>query len=295
MNEEEFAELAAGYALNALSPDARRRFEEALAAHPEWSAVVDADIRTASSLAEAVPEVLPPLTMRSSLLSRIATLPQGETSRRAVHDADAEPFDDVAPAVEASALPDPGTEDAAEPARPPVPPKPPMIEPAPTTTTIQAISRRNWTRSLLALAASLVLLVSLGFGASMIGDWLNRTPEQIALADVQAAPDARSATAEFVDGGGTATAYWSESLGTAVLVTNGLPEITDDETYEMWFVGTDGTPVSAGTFAAEDGRATEILDGEVTPGDTIAISIEPAGGSTEGVPTTEPIVLVPTA
>ena len=36
MNEEQFGELAAGYALDALSPEDRRAFETARAQHPEW-------------------------------------------------------------------------------------------------------------------------------------------------------------------------------------------------------------------------------------------------------------------
>ena len=36
--------------------------------------------------------------------------------------------------------------------------------------------------------------------------------------------------------GGEVTAHWSESLGKAVLVSDGLPTIADDESFELWFV-----------------------------------------------------------
>ena len=39
MNEQEFAELSAGHALAALSPEDERRYREALAVHPEWAAM----------------------------------------------------------------------------------------------------------------------------------------------------------------------------------------------------------------------------------------------------------------
>jgi hypothetical protein len=37
-----------------------------------------------------------------------------------------------------------------------------------------------------------------------------------------------------------------------------------------------------------------MLDGEMVPGDVITITIEPQGGSGTGVPSTDPIVEIPT-
>ncbi len=51
MNVQEFAELAAGYALDALSPDDAEAFEAALAEHPEWASIVEADAATVADLA----------------------------------------------------------------------------------------------------------------------------------------------------------------------------------------------------------------------------------------------------
>lgn len=263
MNEQEFAELAAGYALNALSPQDQDAFEAAFAAHPEWSALVDADAATAAALAATVADAAPPLTLRSTLLSKIAVTPQGAAAER------------VAPVAESPAAP----ASTADP---------------PTTTTIQAVSRRNWTRSLLALAACLVLLVTIGFGAASLGQWLGRTEAQIALAEIQQAPDAQASSGTIVDGG-TATAHWSESVGKVVLVSEGLPTLATDETFELWFVRADGTPVSAGTFAGSAGDATALMEGAMQPGDTIAVTVEEAGGSPDGEPTSDPIVAIPTA
>lgn len=274
MDELQFAESAAGYALNALSPAERRAFEAALAAHPEWEHWMRADAATAAALADGVADAVPPLTLRSTLLSRIGTMPQ-------IPDIDAAEAAAAAPVVaredEASARP----ADRA------------VVDPAPTTSTIQAITRRNWTRGLLALAASLVVLVVLGFGAVTINEYVNRPPAVAALDEIEAAPDAQSVTAEVAEGG-TATAYWSESVGKAVLVSDGLPGIADDQSFELWFVR-DGEPVSAGVFEpAEEGASTVVLEGQMEPGDVIAVTVESQGGSTTGAPTTEPIVAIPT-
>jgi len=270
MDEEEFAELAAGAALNALSPADREAFEAARRSHPEWEHVVQADAATAAALADTVVDALPPLTLRSTLLARVATTPQ-------------------LPAMDASVA-----ATAAPVAQWSEPEERPEVEPPPPTAVIQAVSRRRWTRGILALAASMVLLVALGLGAALINDYVNRPPAVAALQEIEGSPDAQSATVEVTDSGGTATAHWSESVGKAVLVSQGLPEIADDESFELWFVR-EGDPVSAGTFEPTDGTATALLDGTMQPGDVIAVTVEPQGGSPTGEPSTEPIVAIPTA
>ncbi|KAF2415824.1 anti-sigma factor [Microbacterium sp. B35-30] len=269
MDEEEFAELAAGAALNALSPADREAFEAARRRHPEWQHLVDADAATAAALADTVSDALPPLTLRSTLLARVAATPQLPTMDASAAAA-AEP-------VEAWSDSD----------------EQPAAEPPPATAVIQAVSRQRWTRGILGLAASLVLLVALGLGAATLNDYLNRSAEVVALEQIEDAPDAQSATVEVTDGG-TATAHWSESVGKVVLVSQGLPRIADDESFELWFVRGDDA-VSAGTFESADGQATALLDGEVEPGDVIAVTIEPQGGSPTGEPSSEPIVIIPTA
>ncbi|RZI84028.1 MAG: anti-sigma factor, partial [Microbacterium sp.] len=71
MNVHEFAELSAGHALGALSADEERAFQEALAAHPEWSAILDADVETAAALADGAGAVEPPADIRAQLMSRV--------------------------------------------------------------------------------------------------------------------------------------------------------------------------------------------------------------------------------
>lgn len=262
MNEEDFAELAAGHALHALSPEDEGAYGAALAAHPEWEGIAREDAATAALLADSTLQVAPPAALRGELLARIAATPQIAADGPA---ADGEP-----PASTPLASSEPPTD----------------------TATIQAISRRSWTRGLFGLAASLVLLVALGFGAVTIGQQLNRPAAQTALAQIQQAPDSESATVAL-DTGGTATAYWSGSLGKAALVSDGLPAISSDQSYELWFVR-DGDALSAGVVADAAGEVTAVLAGRMQAGDAIAVTVEQAGGSPSGQPTTTPIVVIPT-
>ena len=78
-----------------------------------------------------------------------------------------------------------------------------------------------------------------------------------------------------------------------MLVAEGLPQLPTDRTFELWFVRGD-EPVPAGTFDADGGAAMAELTGTMQPGDTIAVTVEPAGGSPSGAPTTAPIIAIPT-
>lgn len=253
MNEQEFVELAAGHALHALSPEDETAFQAARRQHPEWEHHVTTDAATAAELAEGVSEVAPPEGVRAALLAQIA----------------------VGPAA-VPALGEAGASDA---------------EAAPVT---PATPTRRWgARTWFALAASLALLVGVGWGAVFVGQQLSAPASIVALDEIEAAPDAQSQTVSLADGG-EVTAHWSESVGKAVLVSDGLPSLTDEESFEMWVVR-DGAAVSAGTFTADDGTTTALLDGAVEEGDVIAVTVEPAGGSPTGQPTSDPIFAIETA
>lgn len=266
MNEKDFAELAAGAALHSLSADDQRRFCEALAAHPEWQSIVDADVAAAAILADPVEPVAAPAHIRSALLAQIATTPQGSSA----HD-DAAPGAQTPTSVEEGAAVSPGSA-AEEPAQP---------------------KQRRWARTVFALAACLALLVGVGIGAVALNAQFNRPASVVALQEIEAAGDAEQATVAL-DDGGTATAHWSASAGKAVLVADGLPSPGQGQTYELWFVRGDA-PVSAGVFDVDGGDATALLAGDMQAGDAIAVTVEQAGGSPTGQPTTDPVIVIPTA
>ncbi|WP_243227659.1 anti-sigma factor domain-containing protein [Microbacterium sp. CIAB417] len=240
MEEEEFRDLAAGHALNALSAEDEMRFQELLAAHPAWSSIVATELDTAAALADGVDEVVPRPQVRDALLAKLTSVPQDAR------------VDDAAPA------------------------------PA---------QRRSRSRMWFALAASLAFILALGIGGLALGRLL--TPEdsaQVALEQIQDAPDAQSASV-VLDDGASATAHWSASTGRAVLVTDGMPTLEDDKTFEMWFIR-DGAPLPAGTFSSDDPVAE--LDGTFHSGDVIAVTVEAAGGSPNGLPTTDAMFAITT-
>ena len=263
MNEKDFAELAAGAALHALSADDERRFRDALAAHPEWRAIAEADAAAASLLADTTAPTPPPAGIRSALLSQIATTPQNLG-------ADAPPSSGPADLAPAEPVGADATVDGAQ------KPKP-----------------RRWARTVFALAACLAVLVGVGIGAVALNQQLNPPASVVALQEIEAAGDAQQATVAL-DDGGTATAHWSASVGKAVLIADGLPTPDDGRTYELWFVRGDA-PVSAGVFDVDDGEATAVLAGDMQAGDAIAVTVEQAGGSPTGQPTTDPVIVIPTA
>lgn len=258
MNEKEFAELAAGHALGALSDADERRFADALAAHPEWRALAEYDAETASLLADAVAPVAPPADIRDALLAQIAQTPQSDA---------------VAPSARGAERHGEHHEDERHDGA--------------------AARPRRWSRGLFALAASVVLIVGLGIGAAILVPQLTQPASVVTLEKIEAASDAQQSTVRL-DDGAQATAHWSASVGSAVLVTEGLEGLDADRTYQLWLVrGEDALP--AGLFETESGEATALLDGSMHEGDVIAVTVEQAGGSPTGLPTTEPIIAIPTA
>lgn len=273
MTVGEFADLSAGHALGALSPEDAARFDDARAGHPEWEQIVADDEQTVADLAEGAAPVAPPIDVRSRLLAAIAK------------PVDAVPVDAV-----------PAEDGAAAPVAPTAPTTEATAPPAPSTEVVQTVQRRNWTRGVFALVASFVLLVGIGWGVGAISNGLHTPASVTALNEIQRAPDAESAHSSF--SGGTATVHWSESLGKTVLVAQGLPEIAADRTFELWYVrGKEAIP--AGTFSADGGASaaqlTVQLAGQMQPGDVVAVTVEQAGGSPNGAPTTTPLLTVPTA
>lgn len=265
MNDREFDELAAGHALHALSPADEHAFQEALAADPLRGAQGRAHEEAVARLADAVPSVEPPRRIRADLLARIAETPQLSQER-------ASESEDAAPAPSSPALP-PTRDDSA---------------PAPAAGA-SGRGPRRW----FVLAASVALLVAVSAGAVVTVQSLMRPAAVSALEAIDEAPDARTADATLADGG-TVTLHWSPARGAAVLVSDDLPGIEADRQFELWLVR-DGTAHSAGAFDPAEEQTIAVLDRSIEPGDVVAVTVEPAGGSPSGQPTTEPIVAIETS
>lgn len=80
---------------------------------------------------------------------------------------------------------------------------------------------------------------------------------------------------------------WLSEEGLAVLEIQNLPPVSRDRVYQIWTIGADGRPVSAGLFTVtEDGSATITIRIDPAATRMIAISEEPEGGSDQ--PTNPP-------
>ncbi|MFE9782652.1 anti-sigma factor domain-containing protein [Streptomyces sp. NPDC005775] len=152
-----------------------------------------------------------------------------------------------------------------------------------------------------ALAASLA--AAAGFGGVAV--WQNQEAQDARqearatqerseqLAQVLAAPDARSRSGKLEDGA-TGTVVVSRSQDRAVFLASGLSEAPSGKVYQLWF-DDDGTMRPAGLMRASgegDSSATyaALLDGPVDGASGMGVTVEPAGGSAQ--PTSAPLALM---
>jgi anti-sigma-K factor RskA len=163
----------------------------------------------------------------------------------------------------------------------------------------RASGRQHAPRRAARLVAAAVIVLVAGAGGFGIAQWSDQWSDQrgdqprgSAVTAVVSAPDATVASARL-EGGGTLTAIVSERLGQAVVLTERLPEPPAGRTYQLWLVGGDDRPRAAGLLAprqSTDGDTRPIVVRQVRPGDRIAITHEPAGGSER--PTMQPLAVV---
>lgn len=281
---EAFHGLAAAYALDALDADERAAFERALAESPELRDVVGAYAESAAHLAEQVEPAEPPPSLRDRLMAQVEATPQVAPDAAPAAAPVAAPAA-VAPEPAAAVAPDAPAASAAESPTPGAPEGPP-VGPA------ESAARRRWFQRpgaiIAAAAAAVVLVAGVVVGVGWPGP--NGWGAQRERAAIAAAPDAQSQTHE-VEGGGEITLVSSAEQGRSVVITEGLPELGDDQTYELWYIDDSGA-APAGTFDVSGDETWRVLEGSFTPGVVVGVTVEPAGGSPQ--PTTEPIVAIAT-
>ena len=140
-------------------------------------------------------------------------------------------------------------------------------------------------------AAAVAAAVALGVVQSSTQHQLSQAQaENRSVAAVLAAPDARLAV-RGTTVGGLATVVASQSRHALIISTAGLPALSGGKVYEAWFVAGQ-TARRAGLLPAlTAGRTAPLLASGLEPGDAVALTVEPAGGTSH--PTTTPIVSVP--
>ena len=90
--------------------------------------------------------------------------------------------------------------------------------------------------------------------------------------------------------GATGTVVASRQRNEAVFLSSGLPEVAADQTYQLWVISAAG-PTSAGLLdLSEQGTTGPVLASDTGQAQSLAVTVEPAGGSEQ--PTTTPLLVV---
>ncbi|MFD7713880.1 anti-sigma factor domain-containing protein [Streptomyces sp. NPDC059785] len=242
--------LAAPYALDALEPGERRRFEHHLRRCARCAAEVRALGEDAVRLAwsTAAP---PPPALRERVLTAVRTTPQ-------------EPFE-VRPELDAA----PARAVQRPPSRARAPRFRPLLAPLATTTA----------------AAALVVAALFAVQSARTQDELAQEQDRSReIAHVLSAPDARATSDRDAEGRGIGVIA-SASERRAVVTVSGLGALTGDRVHQLWLMRPGVQPRSLGLIDGDTPLVASALDNDAT---SLAVTVEPEGGSPE--PTTAPVV-----
>jgi anti-sigma-K factor RskA len=273
--------LTGAYALDALSPEEAAEFEAYLAGTEQirYEAIELRD--TVLRLGLAVAPEMPPARVKSALFAALDDAPQHPAD---VVSASTEVAESAGSGASAAAASSAGEGEAGS-DRSDVSTDARVTPIASRRGSERGRGRgRGRTRAIVSTVGAAVLAVAAA-GAIIVGVQSSQTsPEDIAFAS-----DVEQADAQ-VDGGGTLAVKWSDALDAATVQLRGADELDSDQTYELWYVGEDGARPAGLIDSSGD---WVVLEGELSGGDTIAVTVEPAGGSKQ--PTGDPLAAVPTA
>ncbi len=158
---------------------------------------------------------------------------------------------------------------------------------------VPAVSRSPWVPRL-ALAVGAAGVAAAAVLAAVQVSTQDRLNSALAhsqeIAVVLAAPDARIASAPTTVGG-TAIVVVSQTERKMVVTSSGLPELPSSKVYELWLMGPGGTRPAGLLPPPSSGKTAPVLASGVLAGDTVGMTVEPAGGTSS--PTTTPILVLP--
>ena len=139
--------------------------------------------------------------------------------------------------------------------------------------------------------ASIAVAVFFGFAQAHTQDELDQIRAQNQAISLLLSSPQVTLLSKSTTEGGVATVVLAAARHQLVVVTNGLPALPAGHVYQLWLIGKT-TTTSAGLLpAATDGRTPPVLATGVVKGDTLGLTVEPAGGSAQ--PTTTPILALP--
>jgi anti-sigma-K factor RskA len=163
-----------------------------------------------------------------------------------------------------------------------------QLPPIPVRSGRRGRGRRWSTGTPLQVAAAALLVVALALGALLAQRQHQLDDQRQLVAEITSVlndPNRLVTTADLTSGGrSTAVA----SHGKAVFLADDLPLVASDRTYQLWVISP-GHTSSAGLLGR--GHTAQVLVPAVQPGDTLGVTVEPAGGSPQ--PTTAPLVALP--
>jgi anti-sigma-K factor RskA len=261
MNEDKNSAGSGSYVLNAMDEAERDSFETQLAGSEELRNEVTELTDTAVLLGLAVEPVTPSPALKQNIIARLSQTPQLER-------------EEAAPVRALRAVPS---------------------LPAQTVAPVPLKAQLHWYQrpalGVVAAAAAVVLIAGGVIGTNVAIQGAQSSQEASALASIETASDTQRAQAS-VSTGGTATLVWSLHLKKSALIGKGLKVLPSGKTYELWYInGSGATP--AGLFESNGKSGVQVLNGHMAKGDTVGVTVEPAGGSK--APTTKPVVAIASA
>ncbi|AWT42207.1 MULTISPECIES: anti-sigma factor [Streptomyces] len=251
LRREDPHSLAAPYALDALEPTERVRFERHLARCERCAAEVRALAEDAVRLAWSAAAPAPP-ALRERVLAAVRATPQ-EAARE-------QHTPQLPPHVWGTQPP---------PRRTRAPRPRPLMVPFATATA----------------AAALVVAALFAVQAGRTQDQLNAERDRSReIAHVLAAPDARAATGTDAEGHSIGVIA-SASSGRAVVTLRGYGTPPGGRVHQLWLMRPGAQPRSLGLFSGDTPLLADGLEKSAT---SLAVTVEPDGGSPR--PTGQPIV-----
>jgi len=248
-------DLSGAYALDAVTPAEREAYEHVLESSDTARAEATELQDTAVMLGLSAAPVEPPAALRSALLAQIAVTPQLAAVPK--------PVTGIAPVV------------------------------AKETGAASRKAESRWFQRPAIAIAGIAAAVSLVAGGIAFGDSLLSPPQQSteasALEQLTLADD-RAELVSDVAGGGVATMRYSAELGISAVSVSGAEDLGDDRTYQLWYIGEDGARPAGFLPADRRDDSWVLLDGTMSAGDAVGITVEPKGGSE--IPTTTPVVVL---
>jgi anti-sigma-K factor RskA len=261
MTEDKNSAGSGSYVLNAMDESERQEFETQLAGSEELRNEVTELTDTAVLLGLAARQITPSPALKQNIMARLSQTPQLER-------------EEVAPVRTLQAVP--------------------LIAADPVALPLKAQVRwfQRPALGIVAAAAAVVLIAGGVIGTNVAIQSSQSSQEASALASIETASDAQRAQAS-VSTGGTATLVWSLHLKKSALIGKGLKVLPSGKTYELWYINAQGKPTAAGLFDSNGKSSVHVLNGHMTQGDTVGVTVEPAGGSK--APTTKPVVAIASA